>query len=268
MGIETIMLTGDNEIVAAAVAQQAGVSDYKASLLPTDKERIVREIGKNATVAMVGDGINDAPALARADVGMAIGAGTDVAIDCAGIVLTKNTLHSVADAIALSRRTMTCIRQNLFWALLYNSVCIPVAAGALSTLGLSLNPMIAAGAMSISSVCVVVNSLRLRRTSLDRMPHENHKKIKKQAANELPQKMEEQRIKEIFPMQDKIIVLSVKSMMCQHCVAHVKKALESVEGVVTVNVSLENKSAEITVKEGVEKSALITVVVDAGYECE
>ena len=261
MGVETVMLTGDNEVVAAAVAQQAGVSDYKASLLPTDKERIVREMGENATVAMVGDGINDAPALARADVGMAIGAGTDVAIDCAGIVLTKNTLHSVADAIALSRRTMSCIRQNLFWALLYNSVCIPVAAGALSTLGLSLNPMIAAGAMSISSVCVVINSLRLRRTSLDHMPHKKYNKA-------LPQKNEEQKIKEIFPMKDQNIVLSIHGMMCQHCVAHVKKALEAVEGVISVDVSLENKSAQVTVQEGVDQATLVAAVVNAGYECK
>ncbi len=275
MQVGAMMLTGDNEAVAANVAAQTGIEAYRAGLLPQDKEKAVSEEKEKFCVAMVGDGINDAPALARADVGIAIGAGTDVAIDCADVVLTKNSLHSVADAIALSRRSMTCIRQNLFWALLYNSICIPVAAGAFSALGLTLNPMIAAGAMSLSSVCVVANSLRLRRISLENAPKVKEKKEKKQKKQkekkeqqELPEpKTEEQRIKEIFEME-KEIVLSVKGMMCQHCVAHVKRALEAVEGVSAVEVSLENASATVKAAEKVEKSTLVAAVVAQGYECE
>ena len=272
MGVSSLMLTGDNEAVAANVANETKVVGYRAGLLPGDKEKAIVEAQEHFCVAMVGDGINDAPALARADVGIAIGAGTDVAIDCADVVLTKNSLHSVADAIALSRRTMTCIRQNLFWALLYNSICIPLAAGVFSSFGLTLNPMIAAGAMSLSSVCVVVNSLRLRRVSLDGAPkvkEKKEKKKKKEKQQNPEQKTEEQRIEEIFTMENKKeIVLSVKGMMCQHCVAHVKKALEAVEGVASVEVSLENASAAVQAESKVEKSTLIAAVVAQGYECE
>ncbi|MBR2622002.1 MAG: heavy metal translocating P-type ATPase [Clostridia bacterium] len=271
MKVSTLMLTGDNEAVAANVAMLTGITEHRSGLMPQDKEKAIGEAKEHFCVAMVGDGINDAPALARADVGIAIGAGTDVAIDCADVVLTKNSLHSVADAISLSRRTMMCIRENLFWALLYNSVCIPVAAGAFSTFGVTLNPMIAAGAMSLSSVCVVLNSLRLRRVSLESKPHikEKKPKIKKQEIPE--QKTEEQRIEEIFNMENKSkkeIVLSVNGMMCQHCVAHVKKALEAVEGVSAVEVSLENKSAIVQADDAVEKSTLVAAVVAQGYECE
>ena len=132
MGVSTVMLTGDNERVASSVASLTGVSDFRASLLPADKERLLREFSQNGSAAMVGDGINDAPALARAEVGIAIGVRTDVAIDCAGVVLTGNRLHHVGDSIMLSRRTMRCIRENLFWALFYNTISIPIAAGALS----------------------------------------------------------------------------------------------------------------------------------------
>lgn len=162
MGIETIMLTGDNEETAKAVAQTVGVTDFAASLLPEQKEKLVAEYANKGVVAMVGDGINDAPALARADIGIAIGAGTDVAIDSADIVLMHNDLLDVPACIQLSRSTLRNIKQNLFWALIYNVICIPAAAGVLSPLGVTLNPMISAAAMSMSSVCVVSNALRLR----------------------------------------------------------------------------------------------------------
>lgn len=163
MGIATVMLTGDNERTAAAVQRRVGADRVVADVLPQDKERVVRELGGQGAVAMVGDGINDAPALARADIGIAIGAGTDIAIESADIVLMRSDLADVPAAIGLSRATLRNIKQNLFWALFYNAICIPVAAGALSWAGVDLNPMIAAAAMSLSSICVVSNALRLRR---------------------------------------------------------------------------------------------------------
>ncbi len=258
MGVRSVMLTGDNETVAAAVAKRTGVADVRASLLPGDKESAVRALCEGTSVAMVGDGINDAPALARADVGIAIGAGTDVAIDCADVVLTGNNLHGVADAIALSRRTMLCIKENLFWALVYNSVCIPVAAGFLSAWGIVLDPMLASAAMSLSSVCVVVNSLRLRRANLMsvafKAKHQS-KKIKNKKENHPMEQMNTE-------------VLSIKGMMCQHCVAHVKQALEGVSGVVSVQVSLENAQATVKAQSHVKRADLVAAVVAQGYECE
>ena len=260
MGVRSVMLTGDNERVAAAVAARTGVDDYRASLLPGDKEGAVRSLAAEGLLAMVGDGINDAPALSRADVGMAIGAGTDVAIDCADIVLTQSRLRSVADAIALSRHTMRVIGQNLFWALLYNSICIPVAAGALASLGVVLNPMLASAAMSLSSVCVVLNSLRLRRVPLDRVP-----------LGGVPRAKASKKSKKIISSKEDIqkmqqnVTLSVKGMMCPHCVAHVKKALEAVSGVEKADVSLENASAVVT--GSADRAALVAAVKDAGYEC-
>ena len=277
MGVETLMLTGDNDTVASAVAQKAGVDGVRASLLPQDKEGVVRQLSSQCAVAMVGDGINDAPALARADVGIAIGAGTDVAIDCAGVVLTKSTLHGVADAIALSRRTMACIRENLFWALLYNTICIPVAAGALSSFGVTLNPMLAAGAMSLSSVCVVLNSLRLRKVSLSHHHFKRKKKniIQNQTVINLQYNTSEDTADEVqkedtvsMEANNQTVTLSVKGMMCQHCVAHVKKALEGVNGVNSVEVSLENENAVVMAEASVERKALVDAVVAAGYECE
>lgn len=256
MGVDTVMLTGDNETVAAAVAARAQVNSYSAALLPGDKEKEIRSLSEHGTVAMVGDGINDAPALSRADVGIAIGAGTDVAIDCADVVLTGNSLCGVADAVALSRHGMRIIAQNLFWALLYNSICIPVAAGVLSGVGVVLNPMLASAAMSLSSVCVVLNSLRLRRVDLDRAPSARVKKTSK-----MHQQKEENK-----QMQAKQTVLSVKGMMCPHCVAHVKRALEAVEGVEAVDVSLEGACATVT--GNAQRGALVDAVKAAGYECE
>ncbi len=282
MGVETVMLTGDNAAVAAAVAKQSGVSEVRASLLPGDKEGIIRALLCRKTphgcVAMVGDGINDAPALARADVGIAIGAGTDVAIDCAGVVLTKSSPEGVCDAISLSRHAMRIIRQNLFWALLYNSICIPVAAGAFAALGLSLNPMLGAAAMSLSSICVVTNSLRLRRVNLNKISHHKKKKtnidiIKNQQNKEnaccAAQRCQAEATEEAS-MSNKTTTytLKVEGMMCKHCVAHVKAALEAVAGVSSVEVSLEDKSATVVTGESVERSALVSAVVGEGYECE
>ncbi len=253
MNVNTVMLTGDNQTVAAAVAQNAGVGEFRASLMPGDKEKAIRELSAASCVAMVGDGINDAPALSRADVGIAIGAGTDVAIDCADVVLMQSSLSGVADAIALSRRTMLCIKENLFWALLYNSICIPVAAGVLSSFGIELNPMLASAAMSASSFCVVINSLRLRRVRLDATVLTKKKKHHK---------------KEKKAMENNMITLSVKGMMCPRCVAHVQKALSGVEGVVEVSVSLENASATVKANDGVKREDLVAAVVNEGYECE
>ena len=161
MGIRVVMLTGDNENTARAIAQRVGITEFVANVLPQEKEACVQELAQLGKVAMVGDGVNDAPALVRADVGIAIGAGTDVAIESADIVLMRSDLMDVAAAIQLSRATLRNIKQNLFWALFYNVICIPVAAGALVGIGISLNPMIAAAAMSCSSICVVSNALRL-----------------------------------------------------------------------------------------------------------
>ena len=247
-GISTLMLTGDNHSTAMTIAEQAGIDDFRAGLLPEDKERIVREICDASPCAMVGDGINDAPALTRADVGIAIGAGTDVAIDCAGVVLSGNTVSTVADALHLSRATLRIIKQNLFWALFYNAICIPVAAGVFfPVLGWQLSPMLASAAMSCSSLFVVSNALRLRFISLDKGE------------------------KKMFGLKKKENVtytLNVEGMMCQHCVAHVKKALEGVKGVAAVSVDLEGKTATVDALSSVSVDALIAAVVDAGYECK
>jgi len=165
--IWAIMLTGDNERTAGAIARMCGIEEYYAGLMPEDKERIIRERSKLGVTAMAGDGINDSPALAAADIGIAVGAGTEVAIDCADVVLSENSLCDAVTAISLSSATMKNIRENLFWAFMYNTVCIPVAAGVLyPVLGITLSPMIAAAAMSFSSLCVVLNSLRLRRMKI------------------------------------------------------------------------------------------------------
>ncbi len=247
-GVRCLMLTGDNEKTAAAISAQAGLDGYYASLMPEDKERIVREISATSPCAMVGDGINDAPALARADVGIAIGAGTEIAIDSAGVILSGNSLSGVADAYRLSRATLRIIKQNLFWALFYNAICIPVAAGIFfPVLGWQLSPMLASAAMSFSSVCVVSNALRLRFISI----HKGEKKM--------------------FGMkkkENKTYALTVEGMMCQHCVAHVKKALEGVKGVMAVSVDLESKTATVEALSSVSVDVLIAAVVGAGYECK
>lgn len=245
-GIRCVMLTGDNPRTAATVAHLVGVDEVHASLLPEDKERIARETSdRGEDCAMVGDGINDAPALVRADVGIAIGAGTDIAIDCAGVVLSGSSLSGVAQALALSRATIRIIKQNLFWALCYNAVCIPVAAGVFyPLLAWQLSPMLASAAMSCSSVCVVLNALRLRKI-----------KLLKGVSQDM-----------LFSSKTVVYSVSVTGMMCPHCVAHVKDALSALKGVKDVSVSLEDAKAVVTAKEGsVTPDLLTSTIQSAGY---
>ena len=246
MGVTPVMLTGDNERSAFSVGKECGIDEIRSRLMPEDKERIIREYSEKGRTAMVGDGINDAPALASADIGIAIGAGTDVAIDCADVVLSKSSLTDAVSAISLSRATITTIKQNLFWAFIYNAICIPVAAGALyPLLGLSLSPMIASAAMSFSSICVVLNSIRLR-----------YKKIyiyKSQEDSDMFGKT-------------KTVAFSVEGMMCNNCKAHVEKALLAVKGVKSAEASLENKNVVVAVKDSVSEETLKKAVTDAGYK--
>ena len=255
--VETLMLTGDNERTAAFVAKEADLDGFYASLLPEDKERIVRELSEKAPVAMVGDGINDAPALVRADVGIAIGAGTEIAIDSADVVLSRSSLFGVTEAYALSRATIRIIKQNLFWALFYNAICIPIAAGVFYPLfGWQLSPMLGSAAMSFSSVCVVTNALRLRRVSLSLSPS-------LKSDPNLKNHINEQGETEMLFAKTKTYTLSIEGMMCQHCVAHVKKALEAVKGTKSVDVSLEQNAATVTTSASPDD--LTKAVTDAGY---
>lgn len=284
MGIDTVMLTGDNERTAAAIQRQVGVGRVIAGVKPDGKERVIRDMAQQGRVAMVGDGINDAPALARADVGIAIGAGTDIAIESADIVLMHSDLADVPAAIGLSRATMRNIKQNLFWALFYNAICIPVAAGVLSGIGLNLNPMIAAAAMSLSSVCVVSNALRLRTWKPAAIPE--------LAEGSDPATMQvrgiEVRVAEEPPSQDGISVgiagdegksqgekeiimektLHVGGMMCQHCVARVKKTLEAIDGVEEAIVDLEGEKATVKLSADVADDVLVNAIVEQDYEAE
>lgn len=341
MGIKTIMLTGDAPRTAQAIHDQVGTDEVIAGVLPADKERVIRELSVQGRVAMVGDGINDAPALARADVGIVIGAGTDIALSSADVVLMHSDLLDVPAALDLSRSTMRNIKQNLFWALFYNALCIPVAAGALAYWGISLNPMIAAAAMSFSSVCVVSNALRLRRwkprksavagananrginasvegssdaaeltavaTSLDVSRSANTTTAPTIAgsanaatplaiaakfsgdvtsspvAGEAPIEVVVRKIDlasdgraertqgiQVPDRKDPLMekTLLVEGMMCEKCVAHVKKALERVEGVDEALVDLEGKKAVVRVGADVTDDALVDAVVEEGYEAQ
>ena len=258
MGCEVVLLTGDNRRTAEAIARQVGVDRVIAQVLPQDKVRCVQELQvEGKKVARVGDGSNDAPALVTADVGLAIGAGTDVAIESADIVLMRSSLMDIVDAAALSRATLRNIRQNLFWAFFYNAIGIPVAAGALyPAFGITLNPMIAAAAMSLSSVCVVSNALRLRGWRSRR------KKAAAPVAKAAPQVYDraEASSKEADDMDKKTI--TIKGMMCAHCVAHVEKALTALG--VQADVDLASGTAVVTGK--ADDEALRKAVTDAGYE--
>lgn len=327
-GLKVVMLTGDNGASARSVATACNVDAVISDVLPKDKDSVVSALKKYGKVVMVGDGINDAPALTRADVGIAIGAGTDVAIDSADVVLMHSSLMDVARAITLSRRTLLNIKENLFWAFIYNLVCIPIAAGVFSPLGLTLDPMIGAAAMSLSSVSVVLNALRLNLAKLDK--HSARKKapidldvdairaeinnandtdtINTAADNQTSACQctdnvcdnacqairndcdnacvieKSKTISNILPKLanadcdgkcdlaaekgDKSMqkTLNITGMMCNHCVAHVKKALESVDGVSSVNVSLENNNALVTLSHPVDDATLAKAVTDEGYE--
>ncbi len=239
-GVRVAMLTGDNENVAKAIAEQAGITDYYAEALPQDKADAVERVRLvGGFVAMVGDGINDSPALKAADVGVAMGNGTDVAIDSADVVLARGDLTLVNTMIELSKATVRNIRQNLFWAFFYNVIAIPVAAGAFSFMGFTLNPMIGAACMSLSSLFVVTNALRLTRF----------------------QKKKEK--KENTDMQK---TLKIEGMMCQHCVAHVTKALQAIAGVENVEVQLKKKTAVVTLTTAVADDVFVQAIAEAGYE--
>ena len=257
-GCEVVLLTGDNQRTAEAIARQVGVDRVIAQVLPQDKARCIEDFQKaGRLVAMVGDGVNDAPALVTADVGLAIGAGTDVAIESADVVLMRSSLMDIVDAAALSRATLRNIRQNLFWAFFYNSIGIPVAAGVLyPALGITLNPMIAAAAMSLSSVCVVSNALRLRgwKGSAPVRRGETPANTQSEPAAPAAQHNEEE-----LTMKK---TLSIEGMMCAHCAAHVEKALNALPGV-TAAVDLAGSSAVVT--GDVSDEALKKAVADAGY---
>ena len=253
MGIRTVMLTGDNERTARAIGKQADVDSVIAGVLPADKANVVSELSRQGKVAMVGDGINDAPALTKADIGIAIGAGSDVAIDAADVVLMKSSLMDVSAAIRLSRATLRNIHQNLFWAFFYNSIGIPLAAGCFVALGLTLNPMFGAAAMSLSSFCVVSNALRL---NLFRIHDSRHDKRRNTKGN----------TKKENNMSDSTKKMDIQGMMCPHCEARVKKALESIDGVKNADVSHEKACAVVTLSAQVSDQALTKAVTDAGYE--
>ena len=246
MGIQVVMLTGDNQETAQAIGSKAGVDEVIAVVLPDGKESVIRNLQKQGKVAMVGDGINDAPALTRADIGIAIGAGTDIAIDAADVVLMNSKLTDVTAAIRLSRATLRNIHENLFWAFFYNAICIPVAAGVFITLtGWQMNPMLGAAAMSLSSFFVCMNALRLNTFSM----HDASKDIKRKK-------------KEKKTMEK---TLEITGMMCGHCEMAVKKALEAVDGVESADVSHEKGTAVVTLSKEVSNDVLKKTVEDKDY---
>ena len=254
MGIHVVMLTGDNERTAKAIGTKAGVDEVIAGVLPDGKESVIRELKKKGNVIMVGDGVNDAPALTSADIGIAIGAGADVAIDAADLVLMKSRLSDVPAAIRLSRATLRNIHENLFWAFIYNIIGIPLAAGVfISLLGWQLNPMFAAAAMSLSSFSVVTNALRLNffRMHDSRRDHKIKNKLK--ITTEKETKTMEKTIK-------------IEGMMCGHCEMHVKKALEALDGVKNAEVSHTNGTAVVTLEKEVSDDVLKKAVADGGYQ--
>ncbi len=258
MGIEVVMLTGDNEKTAAAIGEQAGVDKVIAGVLPDGKEAVIRDLQKRGKVAMVGDGINDAPALTRADTGIAIGAGTDVAIDAADIVLMKSRLSDVPAAIRLSRQTVKNIHENLFWAFFYNVICIPLAAGLFSY---KMNPMVGAAAMSLSSVTVVSNALRLN--LFDMHSSAKDRPLKKRALPETEAAPSEKAEEETAL---RTVTLKIGGMMCEHCEATVKKALEAVDGVVSAKADHTAGTAVILLNQEVPGEVLKKAVEEKDYE--
>lgn len=253
MGIKVVMVTGDNEKTAQAIAKESGVDEVIAGVLPDGKEKVVTQYKENGMVAMVGDGINDAPALTRADIGIAIGAGTDVAIDSADIVLMKSKLTDVSGAIRLSRGTLMNIHENLFWAFIYNVIGIPLAAGVwIPIFGWTLSPMFGAAAMSLSSFCVVTNALRLN--FLNIRSSKRDRKIKNKTNKKEKNTM--------------TTTLKINGMMCPHCEATVKTALESIDGVTSAEVSHESGTAVVTLSKEINEDVLKKAVVDKGYTVE
>ncbi len=278
MGIHVVMLTGDNQRTAEAIGKEAGVNEVIAGVLPDGKEAVIRQLQKSGKVAMVGDGINDAPALTKADTGIAIGAGTDVAIDAADVVLMKSRLTDVAAAIRLSRQTYKNILENLFWALIYNMLLIPVAAGAFYKLGITMAPMFGAAAMSMSSFCVVSNALRLnlfkvhdvsRDKKLKNMVHPDKDGRLLPPAGEETEKNDHS-IQDIADNGGKgnamTKTMNIEGMMCAHCEATVKKALENLSQVQSAEVSHEKNSAVVTLTEAVDDEVLKKAVEDKDYK--
>ena len=245
MGLSVILLTGDNERTANAIGKEVGVDEVIAGVLPGEKEQVIRKRAKEGKIAMVGDGINDAPALTRADLGIAIGAGTDIAIDAADVVLMKSTLTDVPKAIRLGRATLRNIHQNLFWAFFYNAVGIPLAAGVFAGFGIFISPMIGAAAMSLSSFCVVTNALRL---------------------NLLARKKQDEPTKSIKGGKQMKKTIRIEGMMCPHCEAAVKKALEAVDGVEEATPSHQTATAELSLSKPVPDEILAKAIHSAGYE--
>lgn len=265
MGVEVVMLTGDNRNTAEAIGRDAGVKHVIAGVLPEGKEQVIRRLQEHGTVAMVGDGINDAPALTRADIGIAIGAGTDVAVDSAEVVLMNSRLSDVAAAVRLSRATLRNIHENLFWAFAYNILLIPMAAGLYA--GISLNPMWGAAAMSLSSFTVCMNALRLNRFRM----HETGKDrpLRKQATSmeEIEKEMESLlKLNETEEEQKMTAEVKIKGMMCPHCEAHVKKALEALDGVESAAPDKDAGNAVLTLSKAVSADAVKAAVEEAGYE--
>lgn len=291
MGIYTVMLTGDNERTAKAIAEQVGVDEVIAGVLPEGKEEAVRRFKEKGKTAMVGDGINDAPALASADIGIAIGAGTDVAIDCADVVLMQSRLSDVPAAIALGRATLRNIRQNLFWAFIYNTIGIPVAAGALVSFGIELNPMLGAAAMSLSSFCVVSNALRLNLADIfnpkkDRKrksvivfsesaetepaePAEPAEDKESAAENVIPGVPSEPETEETEPAPEIIEkTYKISGMMCGHCEAHVKEALEAIPEITEAKASCLYDNAVVKMTSEVPEEKIREAIEKAGYKLE
>jgi Cu2+-exporting ATPase len=273
MGITPVMLTGDNEISARAVGEACGIDECRARLLPEQKESIVREYSAKGRTAMVGDGINDAPALASADIGMAIGTGTDIAIESADVVLMKSTLMDAVAAIRLSKKTLKNIYENLFWAFIYNIIGIPLAAGVwIPIFGWKLNPMFGAMAMSLSSFCVVSNALRLNLCRLYSKSYEDmfdvskmDKQVKDIINNTSDREMinTNNNIKENDKMQK---VMKIEGMMCKHCEARVKKVLEGLDGVTEAIVSHEKDEAIVVMESDIADEVLKNVIEAEDYK--
>ena len=262
MGIHVVMLTGDNRRTAEAIGAQAGVDQVVADVLPDGKESVIRELQKFGKVAMVGDGINDAPALTRADMGIAIGAGTDVAIDAADVVLMKSRLSDVPAAIRLSRAALRNIHENLFWAFFYNVIGIPLAAGVwIPLFGWKLNPMFGAAAMSLSSFCVVTNALRL---NLFRIHDAGRERKRKDAI--CVELISDNHINKKEEVETMTKTIKIEGMMCGHCEAHVKKALEAIDGVTEAVASHEKGTAVVTLEQPVEDDVLTKAVEEQDYK--
>ncbi len=266
LGIHVVMLTGDNEITAQAIADQAGVDEVVASVKPDGKEAVIRKLMEHGMVTMVGDGINDAPALTAANLGIAIGAGTDVAIDAADVVLMKSSIRDVAAAIRISRSTLRNIHENLFWAFFYNALGIPLAAGCyIAAFGWTLNPIFGAAAMGLSSFCVVSNALRLNWIK----PYDTgrDKAIKNAVTGILIEKeTANEKADNLTGKENKEMKITVNGMMCEHCEAHVKKALEAIDGIESAVASHNDNLVTITNSKDVDEAAIKAAVEDAGYE--